>query len=138
MPYTGASNFFQFGNEISGLKNLASLLGISVPELTAKQQFKVDSLIAGLPIVGDFAYADESMRYLEDYLSNRNMDWSDILYPYRTARSLGTSSAGTGVSRGVNFVSSNIRRLYDDKDVPSRPRSRQADYGASYGREWRL
>ena len=67
---------------------------------------KVAYVLAGVPIVGDVIRAVNGYRQIEDYLENTGLSWSDIEYP-------GTGIAGmSSVGSVMNFVSSNIERLY--------------------------
>ena len=50
-------------------------------------------------------YVQFVMRYMEDYIENRGLSWSDIKYPTRTQGMQGVGSV-------LNYVSRNIERLY--------------------------
>lgn len=62
-------------------------------------------LASGLPVVGGLFTTVDNYRYYNDYLKNRGLDWSKVVYPARM-------SAG-GYGSALNYVSSNIRRLYE-------------------------
>ena len=51
----------------------------------------------------------DSSNWLNDYMKNTGLDYSDIKYPSRVT---GGSGYANVVTRGMNFVSDNIRRLY--------------------------
>lgn len=51
----------------------------------------------------------DSSNWLNDYMKNTGLDYSDIKYPSRVS---GGSGYANVVTRGMNFVSDNIRRLY--------------------------
>lgn len=60
---------------------------------------------SGLPIVGDLLRSVDDYRYMDDYLGNRDIPWSNVKYPSRAShQSYGSS---------LNFVSKNISSLYD-------------------------
>lgn len=59
---------------------------------------------SGLPGIGPIIQAQDNWRYINDYMENRGLSWSDVRYASR----LGNSGVG-GI---MSFVSSNIERLY--------------------------
>lgn len=81
--------------------------------LDARSQYLVRGVVSGIPIFGSIASSywttSDNVRYMDDYLRNSGMDWSDIKY---YSRALGYGSFG-GVSAGINFVSKNLERLYE-------------------------
>jgi len=67
---------------------------------------KVKYFVSGIPIIGEFIKNVDDYTYTRDYLKNRGMSWKDVKYPaLRSGQSYGSQ---------LNFVSSNISRLYDD------------------------
>lgn len=60
---------------------------------------------SSVPVLGSAVRAIDNHRYINDYMRNSGLDWSDVRYP---SRLIGAGSAG-GV---VSFVSSNIKNLY--------------------------
>lgn len=77
---------------------LESIMGISRDD-----HYRMKYLIAGLPVIGSTMNALDNTRYMDDYISNRGLSWSDKKY---------WTSGATGIGSTVNFVSSNIKRLY--------------------------
>lgn len=63
------------------------------------------AVIGGLPVIGDVMEAWDKARYMDDYMENRGLSYSDILYPSMTI-------GYQGVAGLTNFVSENIVRLY--------------------------
>ena len=74
-------------------------------DMDAKYQYMVKTLVAGLPVIGDLYRSYDNMRYMQDYIDNRGLSWSDIKYPTRTQGMQGVGSV-------LNYVSRNIERLY--------------------------
>lgn len=60
---------------------------------------------SNIPVVGDVLKAVDTLRYYDDYFTNRGLTWADVEYPTRL------NSAG--FSGLTNYVSSNIERLYE-------------------------
>ena len=73
--------------------------------LDSRSKYIVDTTLGGLPFVGGVFRSMDNVRYMDDYLRNRGMSYSDILYPNRTA-------GAQGLGASMNFVSKNIVRLY--------------------------
>ncbi len=65
--------------------------------------------LSGAPIVGGMVRSEDNWNYMNDYLRNRGMDWSDVKYPSR----VGNMPALGSLSAGLSFVSRNIEHLYD-------------------------
>lgn len=61
-----------------------------------------------IPVIGDFIRAYDTQRYLDDYMRNTGLTWADVRYPTR----LFSAGYGGAIGGSVNFVSSNIKRLY--------------------------
>lgn len=61
-------------------------------------------IASSLPGIGPIIQAQDNWNYINDYMENRGLSWSDVKYASR----LGNS----GVGGLVSFVSSNIARLY--------------------------
>lgn len=75
-------------------------------ERDAMMQYRAQSFLAGMPVVGNIMQSRDKWRYMRDYMTNRGLSWSSIEYPTRTV---------AGVDRtfgSLNYVSSNIERLY--------------------------
>lgn len=89
-----------------GADTLGTVMGLS-PDDKKEMEF----ILGGTPIVGDILGMRDSYNQMNDYLRNRGMSWSDIKYPSKTPFSSGGGIGGRA-SRGVNFVSKNIMRLY--------------------------
>lgn len=70
------------------------------PDEAAKLMY----LLSGAPVVGGMVTTYYNTKYYDDYLKNRGMSWSDVLYP-------GRLNAG-GYGSAVSFVSKNIEKLY--------------------------
>lgn len=84
---------------------LYDVMGNPDSDLYVEWTAKLRYLGANMPVVGDIVRAQDNWNYWSDYLENRGMSWSDVLYPSRL------SGAGSGYG-AVSFVSSNIERLY--------------------------
>lgn len=82
---------------------------IDFPFVDSRTDYLLSSIVAGLPVVGSIYRAWDNMTYLDDYMVNTGLDYGDILYPTRVTGSSSVSSAGSSV---LNFVSSNIEKLY--------------------------
>lgn len=74
------------------------------PELAPK----LGVMARALPLYGDVLSARDNVNYIQDYLDNTGQNWSDIKYPGRI--NLGLNAV---VRQGTNFVSDNIKHLYD-------------------------
>lgn len=64
--------------------------------------------LSGAPVVGGFIHSEDNWNYMNDYLRNRGMDWSDVKYPSR----LPSVNPLGGLQGMLSFVSSNIENLY--------------------------
>lgn len=71
---------------------------------TSEDQYRQQSFLAGLPIIGSYYSSRDNTQYLSDYMRNTGLDWSDLKYPSRTV--------GWGNSGQINFLSSNVKKLY--------------------------
>ncbi len=79
--------------------------------LTSKGDYsKARAFVSGMPVIGSAIRGFDNMRYMDDYLSNRGLDWSDVRYPSRSPG--GYSDLGNATSSAVSFVSGNIKHLY--------------------------
>nr|APG55841.1 hypothetical protein [Circular ssDNA virus sp.] len=74
-------------------------------EDTWRRDYQIRAFATSIPVVGDFIKYQDNVRYMDDYLSNRGLSYRDIRYPSRTVA--GQFGKGT-----LNFVSSNIKKLY--------------------------
>lgn len=93
-------------------KALRSIFGNQNPDVAAYWRNWAGYIGAGLPFVGDAIRSRDNWDYINDYMGNRGLAWSDVKYPSRV---VGASTAGYG----LNFVSSNIENLYKDDDALS-------------------
>lgn len=84
----------------------------------AKLAWQVKNTLSGLPVIGNYFTISDQTQYMQDYLNNRGLSWSDIKYPTLTGNTSGYSGLGRSMT---NFVSSNIKSLYKDyQKVPKR------------------
>lgn len=93
-------------------KALRSIFGSSDPEIAAYWRNWAGYIGSNLPFIGDIIGSSDNWNYINDYMRNRGFGWSDVKYPSRV---VGAATAGYG----LNFVSSNIEKLYNDKDAIS-------------------
>ena len=81
--------------------------GLITPD--AKTSYYLQGILSGLPLVGPafnaYYSTRDKVKYMDDYMSNTGLDYADIQYPTMTA-------GYQGISSGMNFVSSNVERLY--------------------------
>lgn len=63
-------------------------------------------LLSDTPVAGSLIRLSDNIQYWSDYFKNTSLDWSKVLYPSRL------SGSGAGVYGSLNFVSSNVTRLY--------------------------
>lgn len=80
------------------------MVAIGSAEWKARNNYYFGAIMSGVPVVGSVYRAIDSVSYMDDYMRNTGLSYSDILYPTRTA--------GYGVSGLTSFVSSNIEKLY--------------------------
>lgn len=73
-------------------------------EIRDERQYFWQSFVSGLPIISAYTSARDNSQYMRDYMRNRALDWGDIKYSSRTT--------GWGMSGAINFVSSNVKKLY--------------------------
>lgn len=85
-------------------KALSAVFGTSDPEVSAYWRNQARYIASGLPGIGPIIQAQDNWNYINDYMENRGLSWSDVRYASR----LGNSGVG-GI---MSFVSSNIERLY--------------------------
>lgn len=83
-------------------------LDVIYGKLDARSQYAWDTFLRGLPGIGSVYQTKDNLAYMDDYLRNRGLDYSSIKYPSRTA---GFQSLGST----LNYVSSNVNKLYDDR-----------------------
>lgn len=72
--------------------------------------------MSGVPILGDLYRWEDNNRFWNDYMQNYGLDWSDVKYPTHLP---GNGSLGRALTSGVmagGFVSSNLARLYNDRE----------------------
>lgn len=65
--------------------------------------------LSSAPVVGGMVRSEDNWNYINDYLRNVGLDWSDVKYPSR----VGSIPALGSLSAGISFVSENIKELYD-------------------------
>lgn len=93
-------------------KALSKVFGTSDPDVSAYWRNWAGYIASGLPVVGGFIRSRDNWNYINDYMENRGLSWSDVKYPSRV---VGASTSGYG----LNFVSSNIENLYKDSRAMS-------------------
>lgn len=71
----------------------------------ARNNYYFWSLMSGVPIIGDIKRSVDQMHYMDDYMRNTGMSYSDIKYPSLTM-------GGSAFSGTFAYVSKNIGRLY--------------------------
>lgn len=66
---------------------------------------------------GYSAYADSEIgkQKNEQYMERYGLTWDDVRSPWSLPGDSLISSAGSSLSRSVNFVSKNLEMLYDDR-----------------------
>lgn len=110
------SSVFGGGNlhdRYSYMKDNAGLLGQgldrlgTVAGLTPDDKKELEYMTASVPVIGDLVGARDDYNYITDYMRNKGMSWSDMKYPTRV------TGAGLGIGGLYNFVSDNIKSLYD-------------------------
>lgn len=77
--------------------------------LDSKSRYFFDDVLRETRLIGPWLKAQDKIQYAEDYLHNTGMDWSDIKYHKLDI------GVGAAVGSTVNFVSSNVMRLYNKK-----------------------
>jgi len=79
-------------------------------ESWAKWSYYLKAIEAGRnPLYRNLVSFVDHVRYMDDYMTNRGLSYKSIRYPSMTIGWQGVSSA---TSNTLNFVSSNIERLY--------------------------
>lgn len=90
---------------------LSKVFGTSDAKVSAYWRNWARYIGSSMPVIGGFIRSQDNWNYINDYMSNRGLSWSDVKYPSRV---VGASTSGYG----LNFVSSNIENLYkDDKKM---------------------
>lgn len=90
-----------------------------LPSDMSDDQKKMFELFFGsIPGYKDLLQLRDTYNYWNDYLKNTGMDWSDLLYPSRM------SGFGAG-SDVLNYVSSNVTRLYRTAESDARERAKR-------------
>lgn len=84
---------------------LRRIYGSSDPEYAASWRNWAKYVASGFPVIGGVIRQLDNWNYINDYMTNRGLSWSDVKYPSRIS---GSGSFGST----LNFVSSNIGRLY--------------------------
>lgn len=87
---------------------LSAIFGNADSDVAAYWRNWAGYIGSSMPILGDFIRSRDNWNYINDYLDNRGLSWSDVKYPSRV---VGASTSGYG----LNFVSSNIENLYKDE-----------------------
>ena len=85
---------------MSNFSEWSKMMQAGSPDEAAKFMY----YLSGVPVIGGMVTTYYNTKYYEDYLRNRGMSWSDVLYPGRL------NSGGFGSA--LNFVSNNIEKLY--------------------------
>lgn len=92
-------------------KALSAVFGTSDPDVSAYWRNWARYIGSSMPVLGGVIRTQDNWNYINDYMRNRGLGWSDVKYPSRV---VGASTSGYG----LNFVSSNIENLYkDDKKM---------------------
>lgn len=87
-------------------------------DMTEDQKKMFELFFGSIPGYKDLLELRDTYKYWRDYLKNTGMDWSDLLYPTRM------SGFGAG-SDVLNYVSSNVTRLYRTAESDARERARR-------------
>lgn len=72
--------------------------------------------MSGAPIIGDLYRWDDNRNFMNDYMRNYGLSWADVRYPTQLP---GAGNLGRAVTSGAmagGFVSSNLARLYDNRE----------------------
>lgn len=84
--------------------------------------------LAGVPVIGDFIRWNDNRNFMNDYMKNYGLSWDDVRYPSHLP---GAGNLGRGVSSGAmmgGFVSSNLARLYNNREYVPNYRYRDIMY----------
>lgn len=74
-----------------------------------RTQYRIQSWLSGMSPVMDGYYRNrDNMAYMDDYMRNRGVSWSNVKYPSRTVG----WSAGSSAGHTVRSVSRNVTSLY--------------------------
>lgn len=57
--------------------------------------------MSGVPYVGDFIRAEDSGRFMDDYLRNTGLSWDDVKYPSMNVGAGGMAHAVSNVGMGA-------------------------------------
>lgn len=121
--YAGQSlpDRFKAGKDLMGmagssLDTLGTVMGLSQDD-----KKEMEFLLSGAPVAGDLLGLRDNYQWMADYLKNRGMTWGDMKYP-------GRSNYGGAAWSGVNFVSKNIGKLYQDDSWKPAPGPRERIY----------
>lgn len=87
---------------------LRKIYGSEDPDVAAYWRNWAGYIGSSLPVLGGFLRSRDNWNYIDDYMRNRGLNWSNVKYPSRV---VGASTSGYG----LNFVSSNIESLYKDE-----------------------
>lgn len=85
--------------------NLGTVIGLS-----REDKNKLEYMTSQIPVVGGVITARDNWNYINDYMRNTGTGWSDMPYPSQVR---GAGSVGRAILGGYNFVSDNIKSLYD-------------------------
>lgn len=89
---------------------------------------------AFIPLYGTYAEMKMAQRESKEYLNRYGLDYTDIHNPERLSE---TSATTRAYSAGLNFVSSNITKLYHS-DIRTTRGKWTSYYNKKYGRSWRI
>lgn len=88
----------------------------------SRDQYSAQSVMSGLsPAANGYYNYRDNMAYMDDYMSNRGLDYSNIKYPSRTDGWYGGNSLGYGIRQ----LSRNVESLYTKGSSAPRRRSRR-------------
>ena len=107
-------------NWFEGMEHFADQLGIGIDDIgrdigiSDADRIKLSYYAGQDPLLlGYTVRQKDNWNYVNDYMTNRNVDWSDVQYP-TYLNGGGNSSGYTALRNTANFVSDNIKKLYDD------------------------
>lgn len=75
-----------------------------------QKKFEKVAILSSLPGIGLYVNNVLDMRAATEYLRNNQMTWSDIHDPRKLSGFGSTAAIGRA---GVNFISRNVKRLYE-------------------------
>lgn len=106
-PQAGSTFTFPDGESFTEgiLHNVTDINAFLKVSLGDEEYARWKFLLQDSPGVGAFIKFSDNVQYWTDYFKNTGKSWADVLYPSRTM-------SGSSIYAPLNFVSSNITRLY--------------------------